>query len=418
MLHASLSRVRMIASAIAINLLASVAAFSQTGLSTTLFTLPAQTSAPAADAVRRLTIDEAVRLALEQNLGIQIQRIDPQIQDVGIAQARSYWAPGLTTNFSRNSQTQKSTSALSGGASAIDNGYVSTGVGLNQQLPWGGSYTTNWSSSRYTTTNLFSNFSPQTQSTLTLSYTQPLLRNYDIDQVRQQVQLSGKLRDLSTIQLNTVIVQTTRNVKNAYWDLSYAINNLAAQRQSLALAERSLKDNQRRVEVGTMAPIDIIQAQAEVALNEQNVIVSEAAIKQAEDRLRALIFDPSTPNFWTTSLEPTDVAPFQAQAIDVDAAMRNALAKRTDRSQAKNGLEQSDVNIRYFRNQLLPDVSASVNYISTGTGGTQLSPVDFSSLGSGITPARAIVADRGFGGVLGDVVQSAFPNWTAGVTVS
>src|SRR5262249_31912605 len=155
---------------------------------------------------------------------------------------------------------------------------------------------------RVTTTNLFSNFSPQLLSTVSFNVSQPLARNFKIDQLREQLQLSAKTRDLSDIQLKTVIAQTMRNVRNAYWDLGTARNNLAAQQQSLELAQRSLHDNQRRVEVGTMAPIDIIQAQAEVAINEQQVIVAEAAIKASEDRLRALIFDPDTPNFWTTTI--------------------------------------------------------------------------------------------------------------------
>ena len=81
-------------------------------------------------------------------------------------------------------------------------------------------------------------------------------------------------------------------------------------------------------------------------------------------------------------------------------------------------MEQSDINIRYFRNQILPEVSASVRYITSGVGGTQLSPVDFSLISTGGTiPSRSIVADRGFGTVLGDVFQSSFPNWTIGVNI-
>jgi len=381
--------------------------------------LAAAASQIAAEAqpVQRLSIDEAVRLALEQNLGIRIQRLDPQIQDVAVWQAKSFWSPSLSSTFSRNGQSQRSTSALSGGATSVDNGTFATGLGVNQLLPTGAVYSAAWNSSRFTTTNLFTNYSPQLQSTVSLSVTQPLLRNFKIDQVRELVALSSKQRDLSNIQLQTLIAQTMRNVKNAYWDLATARNNLAAQRQSLELSQRSLRDNQRRVEVGTMAPIDIIQAQAEVALNEQFVIVADAAIKSAEDRLRALVFDPDMSNFWTTTIEPIDAPPFQERSIDVDAAVRNALDKRGDLSQAKNSLEQSDVSIRYLRNQLMPDVSASVNYLSTGIGGVQLSPVDFSSVVGGSIAGRTIVADRGFGSVLGDVVQSAYPNWTVALTI-
>jgi outer membrane protein len=377
-----------------------------------------QAAAAPPEIVRRLSIDEAVRLALEQNLGIRIQRIEPQIQDTNVALARSYWTPSLSTTFSRSGQSQRSTSALSGGATSVDNGTFASGLGVNQLLPWGGSYAANWNNQRTTTTNLFTNFSPQLLSTVSFNVTQPLARNFKIDQIREQVQLSAKARDLSDIQLKMIVAQTMRNVRNAYWDLGTARNNLSAQRQSLELAERSLRDNQRRVEVGTMAPIDIIQAQAEVAINEQQVIVAEAAIKASEDRLRALIFDPDTPNFWTTTLEPVDAPSFQEQTIDVDAAIRNALDKRADLAQARNGLDQNDVSIRFFRNQLLPDINASVDYRSTGIGGVQLSTVDPFLIASGAEiPARTIVADRGFGRTFGEALESAYPNWTFAVSI-
>src|SRR5262249_39012243 len=179
-----------------------------------------------------------------------------------------------------------------------------------------------WNSARLTTTNFASNFQPQLNSNVNVQFAQPLVRNFSVDQIRLQVQSSRKVRDLSDIQLEGLITQTLRNVRNAYWDLTYAINSLAAQQQSLALSQQSLRDNQKRVEIGTMAPIDIVQAQAEVASNEQGVIVAEANIKTAQDNLRALILDPGTPEFWNVSFDPTDAPSFEAQAIDVDAAVR------------------------------------------------------------------------------------------------
>jgi outer membrane protein len=395
-----------------------VSAFGQSSFTSAVQAAAAQAATqPAAESVRRLSIDDALKLALEQNLGIRIQRIDPQIQDVGIAQARSFWAPNLQTNFSKNSQTQQPTSSLAGGATNILNSNVNTALGVNQTLPWGAQYAATWNSSRFTTTNQFQSFSPQIGSNLNLQYSQPLLRNFEIDQIRQQVANSKKSRELSDIQLQGVITQTLRNVRNAYWDLSYSINNLKAQQESLALSQQSLRDNQKRVEIGTMAPIDIVQAQAEVASNEERVIVAEANIKAAQDNLRALILDPGSADFWTVSFEPTDAPAFTAQAIDVDAAIRNALDKRSDLASAKNSLEQSDINIKYYRNQIKPDVNANVTYISTAAGGVLLSPVDFAAIAAGQAVNRSIVSQRGFGSVLGDVFQSQYPNWTVGVTV-
>ncbi|MBW8861625.1 MAG: TolC family protein [Acidobacteria bacterium] len=393
----------------------SVSAFGQSGqpsLSNALQAAARTTAMQPSTSVRRLSIDDATRLALEQNLGIRIQRGDPQIQDVGVWQARSFWAPNFTTSFNKNSNSQPAQSAI---LPSFQNGTLSSGVGLTEVLPWGGSYSANWNNQRLTSTNILNNFSPQLQSALNVNYTQPLLRNFSFDQIRQQVQNSKKVRDLSDIQLRGVVTGTMRNVKNAYWDLVYAINNLKAQQQSLALSQQSLKDNQKRVQIGTMAPIDIVQAQAEVASNDQGVIIADANIKQAQDNLRALILDPGTPDFWTVEFEPTDEPAFSEQPIDVDEAVRNALSKRSDLMSAKNSLEQSDVNIKYYKNQVLPDVNASVNYGTFGVGGTQLTPVDLALAASGLAPNRAILAQRGYGTVLGDVFGSAYPQWSVGV---
>jgi outer membrane protein len=368
------------------------------------------------ETVRRISIDEAVKLAMEQNLGIKIQRFDPQIQDTGVSLAHSLWQPNFQTTVSRQAQTQASTSALAGGAT-VNNGTFASNVGLNQTLPWGGSYNIAWNSQRLTTNNLFSSFSPQLSSNLNAQYTQPLLRNFQIDSIRQQVAVSKKVRDLSDIQLESVVTQTLRGVRNAYWDLSYAINNLKAQQESLALSRQSLKDNQKRVEIGTMAPIDIVQAQAEVANNESTVILAEAAIRNAQDALRALILDPATPDVWNVVFDPTDAPSFDARSIDLDAAVRNALDKRADVRAAKNALEQSDINIKYYSNQIKPDVNANIGYNPIGVGGTQLSSVDFATIATGGAANRTIIADRGFGSVLGDVFQSQYPTWTFGVTV-
>jgi outer membrane protein len=410
----SIRRARICTAAAAIVFM-SVSAFGQSGqpsLSTALQAAARTTAIQPSTSVRRLSIDDATRLALEQNLGIRIQRVDPQIQDVGVWQARSFWAPNFTTSVNKNSNSQPAQSAI---LPSFQNGTFSSGIGLNEVLPWGGSYSASWNNQRLTSTNILNNFSPQLQSALNVNYTQPLLRNFSFDQIRQQVQNSKKVRDLSDIQLRGVVTGTLRSVKNAYWDLVYAINNLKAQQQSLELSQQSLKDNQKRVEIGTMAPIDIVQAQAEVASNEQGVIVADANIKQAQDNLRALILDPAAADFWTVEFDPTDEPAFSEQPIDVDQAVRNALSKRADLLSAKNSLEQSDVNIKYYKNQVLPDINASVNYGTFGIGGTQLTPVDLALAATGIVPSRSTLAQRGYGTVLGDVFSSAYPQWSVGV---
>ena len=357
--------------------------------------------------VRRLSIEEAIALALEQNVNLQVDRINPQVQDLAISVAKSTWAPALFSNFTNRSQTNPPTDIF-GGAATVTNENLTSQVGVQQQLPWGGAnYTAFWNSGRNTTNNIFSSFNPQLSSTMGFNYTQPLLRNFSIDATRQQVLVSRKNREISDVQLQETISSTLRNVKNAYWDLVYAINNLAVQRQSLQLAQQSYRDNRARVEIGTMAPLDIVQAEAEVAQREESVIVAEAAIRRQEDQLRALISNPAEQaDFWNVRLEPTELPTFQPIAVDIEAAVRNALANRTDLSTSRKQLESNDINIRYFRNQSMPDVNALVNYSAIGLAGTQrnLTPT--------FPPVELSRSQRGFGGALGDIFASDFPTWS------
>src|SRR5215813_3184540 len=270
--------------------------------------------------VRRLSVDDAVKLALEQNLGIQIDRLNPQIQDVAVAQARTGWIPNLTSSLTNNSQNQPPTSALSGGQTKVVNGQFATAIGFAQTLKTGANYSFSWNSARQTSTNIFTNFDPLLSSNVAFSITQPLLQNFKIDNLRATLQATRKDREAADIQLQSTIVATTRNVKNAYWDLAYNIDNLKAQQQSLDLAKRLLADNEKRVQIGTMAPIDIVEAQSEVARNEE-----------------------------------VDIVAYETQAVDVNAAVRWALDRRSDVRLARTSLARSDISIKFFRNQVLPE---------------------------------------------------------------
>ena len=379
---------------------------------------PAPAGAPPAEpaATRRLTAEDAVMLAIENNLGIQVARINPLIEDLSVAQARGAWIPSFTTQLQQSGTDTPNSSILTGaqGSSLTTNRFGSN-VGVQQVLPWGGNYSVGWDSARITTTNLFANFSPQLQSSLQLNYTQPLLRGFTIDLTRQQVLVSLKNREIADEQLRQQLVTTTRTVRNSYWDLAYAIASLQVAQQSLDLANQSLRETQARVNIGTTPPIDIVEAQAEVATREEAVIVAEASIETAQDTLRTLIFNPAAADFWTVRIEPTELPNVQTTAINVDTAVSRALEQRTDLQQTRKTLEASDINIRYSRNQTLPDVTASVQYGLTGLGGTQFIR---SNTGGNIFGTVTGQIDRSYGAVLSDLFGNRFPSWTAQLNIS
>jgi hypothetical protein len=213
----------------------------------------AQKPAPAPDGrpVRRLTADEAVQLAIENNLGIQISRLDPQIEDLNVAAARAAWAPAFNSLFQNNSIQRPSANIFTGSQEAnFKQSTFTSNLGITQNLPWGGIYDLGWDSSRSSSNNTGNTWKPQLNSTLAFNYQQSLLRGWSIDNTRQQLWVSEKNREIADVGLRQTLVSTTRTVRNAYWNLAYAVASLAVQQQSLALAEESLRNTRSRVEIG------------------------------------------------------------------------------------------------------------------------------------------------------------------------
>lgn len=390
-------------------------AFPQTG--TPAAVTPPAAQAPAeAPVTRSLTVDDAVRLALENNLGLQVTRMNPQIEDLNEVLARAAWIPALSSTLQQNSTETPNSGFLSGaqGSKSTVTGRFSSNVSLQQTLPWGGgNYSIGWDSSRSTSTSVFSAFSPQLQSSLSLALTQPLLKNFDIDSTREQVEISAKNREIADVQVRQSVAVTSRTVRNAYWNLAYDMAARQVAQQSLDLAQQSLRDTQSRVNIGTTPPIDIVQAQAEVAARQEAVIVAQAQIEQDQDTMRSLIYNPSTPDFWNIRIQPGQLPAFQPTPVDVNAAVNNALDRRTDLQQAKKSLESTAITMRYMHNQTLPDVTLSLNYGLTGLGGLPVANSGGIFGGGTGTP----VAARGFGAVLSDLLGNDFPNWTAAVNI-
>ena len=207
---------------------------------------------------RSLSIDEAVQLALQQNLGIQIERLNPQLQDHTIAQALANYTPiaGLGGNW-RNQDSPPS-SFLSGSSTTITDERYGFRRQYAQLFPWGTNALVSFDSNRSTTNNIFNSFNPQLTGNLDLTVTQPLLRNFKFDTVNQQIYVGRKNREVADVDLQQTIALTTRTVKNAYWDYVFSITSLDVARQSLDLAQESLRNTRTRVEIGTLAPIDVV----------------------------------------------------------------------------------------------------------------------------------------------------------------
>ena len=379
--------------------------------------LPAFAQAPAAQPlppgpVRQLSMEAAISLALQNNLGLRVERINPELQDLAIAQARTVWTPNLTGSLSTSSRTSPISGFFSGATDKLTRDNIATNVGANQILPWGANYTVGWDTSRSESNSVYDSPNPSLFSNLTFSFTQPLLRNLKTDSARNQLVISKMNREVSDIELRQTVLTTVRNVKYAYWDVKAAAAALQVARQSLDLAREALRNNKSRVEIGTMAPIDIVEAEAEVARRTENVIVAEAAVRRNEDRLRTIILDTRDADYWATHFDLTEQPQFEATTVDVEQAVRTAIEKRTDLLQSRKNIEMSNTNIRYLRNQILPDLNAQVGYGLSGQGGTKL------NFGPGFPPPVLGQIDEGFGTMMNRLFSNEYHNWSLAVQFS
>ena len=273
-----------------------------------------------------------------------------------------------------------------------------------------------WSGARATSDAPRTTFSPELGSDLDLAVTQPLLRGFRIDSFRQTILQSRNQLEVADVLLAQRITQVSRNVRHAYFNLIAANSSLDVAQQSLDLARQSLRNNERRVEVGTMAPIDITEAEAEVARQEDTVIARRGAIETAQDVLRTLILNPSQADFWTTKIEPAEQPVLAPRPVDLEAAISNALANRTDLVQLRKRIQSVDLDIKFNQNQRLPAMDLTAVYGMTGLGGTQyrygLDP------GDGTPPPIVGSSQRDFGQVLRDLFGNDFRSWSLTLNIS
>jgi outer membrane protein TolC len=371
----------------------------------------AQTVA-ATPAIMQLTVDDAVRLALEHNPDLKADRLDPQISDTRVATAAGAFRPALATGVNRNNQLQPPYGFLVPAPTRTD--AITSNAGINQRLPWfGTSYSVGWNAVHTESNSFLNAYNPLLQSGLSLGVSQPLVRDLSIDAARTQLATSRVNRDIADTRLRESIVHTTAATKSAYWNLVSARANVDARQKALDLARELARDNQARVDVGQAPPLDLVSAQAEVASNEEQLIVAETAVKQAEDRLRTLILDTTQADAWTVHLEASDSPPVGLPAPDLDQAISGALRERTDLVRARLDIRNSDTNVKYTASQRLPDVRLNASYQANGVGGTPI-------LRSGGFPGNIIGSGPGIelGNVLNQLLANDYPTWYVGVNVS
>ncbi len=317
-----------------------------------------------------LTADEAVARALERNVTLASQRLTPQTFDYALAATYAFYRPNVNSNVSTASATTLARQTIEGGVRTNSDTTI-WNAGVSQNTKWqGGSYQINWQNNRIASNQNNNIYNPAYSAGFQAVYLQPILANRKIDQTRTNLLTTEIQQDVAELDLRATTASTVAEVRNAYYELVFGILNLENQRASLDLSSKLVQDNRARVEIGTMAPIDIVQAQAEEATRRQNLVNAEAILQNTELNLKRLIVSGTDDPLWTASIDATDRPAPGEEAIDLEAAVRNALSNRTDLLTAKKNVDAANVQLRSLSNQTLPSLNLQGTYRLDGRGGT------------------------------------------------
>ena len=361
-----------------------------------------------------LSLDDAVQRALQRNLDIAVQRIAPLVQDMAVATASAAFLPFASSGFGLNQATVPNRSLFDGGGlrgQPIVNDRGSYNLGIGQQVKWGGGrYDVTWDTTRWESTNIFSTFNPSFGANMTLQYTQPLLRGFRTDARRTELVVSHINRDISGIDLEETVINTLANVSLSYWELVYARAAVGVQRQALELAEQLVADNRARVEVGTMAPIDVVQARSEAAARRQLLAQAVETQRTTELALKELIVGGTSDELWLMEINPTDQPRVEATPVDLQEAVHAALEQRTDVSRARRQLDMNEATLDNLRNSTLPALDLIGSYQLTGQGGPRLVPAgnSFEDIFGGVGG----IIPGGYRDALHNIANADYPIWS------
>ena len=359
-----------------------------------------------------LTLAEAVQRAVEHNPDLAIVRLGTEVEAARVGESRGAFSPLFSTTLGRSSNVTPPSNILLGDRGVDVKDWFSS-TGLRQRLPWGaGTWSVSWDTSRTTTNNPITSFDPSLQSGVQIAFSQPLLKDRKIDAARQQYIIAKRNQESSELRFRESVVQTVAAVKEAYWTLKATVANVAVQQRSLELAQELARQNKIRVDAGQIPPLDLVQAEAEVAQRRENLIRANTTAEDAEDRLRRLIMNPDDTSFWRTRIDPTEEPTGHDSVPDVDAAVAKAFNERYDLARAGRDLENAKTNVEFLTSQKLPDVRLETSYRGSGLGGTQF--LRTAGFPGTVTGTR----DRSFGDALGQAFTPDYPTWSVGVTVS
>ncbi len=395
------------------------------------------------DGKLEVSLADAVEFALENNLDIAVARYNPWIADTDILRTKSGGQGRGTTGADFGTSSANITpnnpfvsydpvitavAEIDSRTTAVNNPFLSgTGVGANsltglhshadifnlgysQSFSPGTTVNVAWDNTRSSSGSTANFFNPSVQSSLTAGFSQQLLNGFGTFIGRRNIMIAKNNRKIADLVFTQQAITTVTNTINAYWELVYARENVKVQQQAVAVSDKLFNDNKKQLEIGTMAPLDVTRAESEVASDRQNLIVAQTTKLQDEQVLKnAMTKNPLASNLINVEIIPTDLpAPIEAvENSSFESAIQEAFQKRPDLQEQTYNLKNSAIEVHVTKNALLPTLTLSAQYGSSGLAGN--SPILGTPVVTGGTPIVDVngkpVSITGPGGVQTPIFQ-------------
>jgi outer membrane protein len=435
-----------------------------------------------------ISMNDAVALALENNLDIAIARYNLNIADTDIWRAKAGSAtrgvntglvqgtPGGTGAGIGSTSTgggAGGTTAGTGGAGAGTSGLVTSTTGVGAAVPsfdpiltgtlqldrnrsinassfaqpttsantstvdfgyqqgfhWGTNLSVGFNNSRATTSSQFTKLSPLLGSNFRATVSQPLLSGFGFLPNTRFIRIAKNNREISDVAFRLQVITTVNQIQNIYWDLVNAYENVKVQQDSLALAQKTLSDNKKQVEIGTLAPIEVVRAQSVVATNQQSLIVAQTVLQLQQLLIKNALSRTLVDRVLADAeVIPTDTmsVPENEPLVPTQDLVDQALSHRAELAESRIDLTNRDINSRSAKNALLPTLSLFAYYGGSGLGGAQnsanLCPADPAKQFIGCQPTddpdNPIPRPVSYGGTAGQLFDSTAPDKGVGLQLN
>ncbi|MCC7234132.1 MAG: TolC family protein [Bryobacterales bacterium] len=364
-----------------------------------------------------LSLRSYLELVLANNTDIQIQKLTVETQRNAITRAFSAFDPVATTSF-RSTRAKNPTNDALAGAATLNQLTQPFALNYNQTLDTGTIYNVGFSANKNSTNSAFANFNPSISTGLNVNFIQPLLRNRGRDVNRLPIVIAKTRLRSSQFNLSDQVMRLLQSAELAYWAVIEARESLKVQEQALQLYDTLLKRSQRELDLGAISPLEIYQPQQQYASQEVFVTQARYRLAQAEDGLRRQMgadldsqYRAMPINLTETVLPPADERP-----IDKEQSVQLALQKRPDLRATMTSIEVDDLTLKQAKNSLLPDLSLTGTYTSSGRGGPFYQRENVFQ-GDGTSSTIVSVIPGGIGDALNQTFNFNYPTYGFGLTL-